>query len=197
MAFTTRHSVLTRIHHGDEVGWQEFYGTYQPLVRLRGRDRGLRNGELDDLLQDVMMSVFKGQKRLPHDPERGRFRDYLRVIIDRRAIDLIRRRKPDALQVDDAEALALPAPNEADAAWDKAWREHVLAQAMHSLEAESSPRNFAIFRAAALAHRPVDEIAVEFEIKSDNVYLIKHRMLTRLRAIAKDWDEFSCGPKAG
>jgi RNA polymerase sigma factor (sigma-70 family) len=189
MAFTTRHSVLTRIHDGDEVGWQEFYATYQPLVRLRGRDRGLRNGELDDLLQDVMLSVFRGQERLPHDPKRGRFRDYLRVIIDRRAIDLIRRRRPDVLQVDDAEALALPAPNDADAAWDKAWREHVLAQALASLKAECSERDFAIFQATAIAHKPVAEIAAEFAVKADNVYLIKHRLLTRLRAIATSWEE--------
>jgi len=77
-AFTTRPSILGRIRSGDELGWEEFVGHYKALVLLRARDRGLSSMESDDLLQDLILELFKGNSVVRFDAEHGtRFRDYL------------------------------------------------------------------------------------------------------------------------
>ena len=90
MAYTTQMSMLLRIKNGSEIGWDEFYDTYRPLIYLRAGDRGLQPDERDELLQNVMVSIFKSEMIFKYDPDRGRFRTYLKNLIDRRAIDLLR-----------------------------------------------------------------------------------------------------------
>lgn len=99
MAFTTRHTILGRIREGSELGWDEFFGMYQPLVRLRGRDHGLNDAEVEDLVQDVMVEVFKGKTAEKFDPSKGKFRYYLKTIIDRRSWRIIKRRQKDVGQL--------------------------------------------------------------------------------------------------
>ena len=55
MAFTTRGSLLSAVRRGDEVGWQEFYDMYKPLILLRGSDLRLSQTEKEDLVQLVML----------------------------------------------------------------------------------------------------------------------------------------------
>ena len=92
MAFTTRLSLIARMADGSEVTWQEFYETYKPLIYLRGRDRGLNDEELKDLCQDAVLSIFNGKDKFCYDQSKGRFRNYLKVIVDRRAFAIIKKR---------------------------------------------------------------------------------------------------------
>jgi DNA-directed RNA polymerase specialized sigma24 family protein len=90
MAFTTRQSVIQKVKNGDDVGWEEFDQCYRKLIFLRAADRGIKEAEREDLLQNVMVSLFKYNSVLHYDIEKGRFRDYLKAIIDRQAFTLIK-----------------------------------------------------------------------------------------------------------
>lgn len=61
MAFTTRGSLLSAVRRGDEVGWDEFYAMYKPLILLRGGLR-LSQTEKEELVQLVMLDFFKGSR---------------------------------------------------------------------------------------------------------------------------------------
>ena len=67
MAFTTRLSLLARIGKGDEVSWRDFYRTYRPLILLRGGDHFLTETEKEELIQEVLLSVFKGAENFHYD----------------------------------------------------------------------------------------------------------------------------------
>ena len=82
MAFTTRKSLLSKIKQGDEISWEEFYASYRPLILLRAGDLGLTQTEKDDLVQIVMSEFFKGSRDFQYDRGKGRFRDYLKSIIN-------------------------------------------------------------------------------------------------------------------
>ncbi|MDP6504298.1 MAG: sigma-70 family RNA polymerase sigma factor [Planctomycetota bacterium] len=189
MPFTTRQSVLLRIREGDEIGWEEFYELYSPLVRLRGSDRGLASAELDDLSQEVMVSIFQGEKQFRYDRARGRFRDYLRTIIDRRAIDLLRKRRENE-QLDELKSYGRePESNdhhEMERRWELAWQEQMLRQGLFELEEESSVPSFQAFHRVVMCGQKPADVARELEMNVDNIYLIKHRLLKRLRDLIQD-----------
>ena len=67
MAYTTRKSLLLAIGRGDEVSWKEFYDTYRPLIVFCARGR-LAPDEIDDLVQKVMVKIFRSGERFRYDP---------------------------------------------------------------------------------------------------------------------------------
>ena len=81
MAYTTKKSLLEAIRCGDEVSWYEFYETYRPLIVVRGRDYKLNAVEIDELIQSVMLRFFDRSRSFVYDRSKGKFRDYLGVMI--------------------------------------------------------------------------------------------------------------------
>ena len=148
--FTTRRTLLQKLNMGSQVAWDDFDQTYRKLIILRGRDRGLRQDELDDLVQMVLINIFKSNSIFKYDGSKGRFRDYLKTITDRRAFDLIRKRK-DALQSlsdmgDNSIILSSDDHDKAEAHWDDEWQKHLLEQAIQYISAEVQPQTIEIFR---------------------------------------------------
>ena len=87
MKFTTNYDILNKVKDNDEIAWEQFYKFYAPLIRLHGRDCGLKEQYLEDLIQNVMITLSMQMPGFVYDPSRGRFRDYLRKIIRARAND--------------------------------------------------------------------------------------------------------------
>ncbi len=92
MAFTTRGSLLARLRKGDEISWEDFYNTYKTLILLRGGDFYLTQTEKEELVQLVTLTFFNTSKYFHYDNTQGRFRDYLKTIINHKAIDIKRKR---------------------------------------------------------------------------------------------------------
>jgi len=185
MAFTTRHTVLGRIRMGEELGWEEFVAIYKPLIRLRGRDRGLDDGEADDLVQDVLLEVFKGNVVVKFDPERGcRFRDYLKVIIDRCAFKVIGKRQKRTVPLgDEVDAVdqAAGAATAFEDRWNAAWRKHMLRQAEEAVKKHVKANAWLVFKRTVLEGVEPRVVAEELSMSVNNVYVTKHRMLERMR----------------
>jgi len=60
MAYTTKKSLLSKIKQGDEIAFIDFYKIYTPLILLRGSDYKLSATEKNDLIQETVLSIFKG-----------------------------------------------------------------------------------------------------------------------------------------
>jgi RNA polymerase sigma factor (sigma-70 family) len=196
MAFTTRMSVLARVREGSEVGWQEFHDMYRALILLRGGDRGLRPAEKEDLVQDVLLAFFKQHDRFVYDRAKGRFRNYLRTIIDRCAFKIIRRRPPAEREISVLEAdgvfLASDDNEKFNARWDRAWEQLVLQQALDEVRDLVKEQTYAAFRMYALDGIPPADIAEALGLSVASVYVAKNRVVERLRgivaAMGEDWD---------
>jgi RNA polymerase sigma-70 factor (ECF subfamily) len=190
MAYTTRMSMLLRIKDGNEIGWDEFYDTYRPLIHLRAGDRGLLPDERDELLQNVMISIFKSKMIFSYDPEKGRFRTYLKNLVDRRAIDLLRKRRPEVADLDTLEEQGRQ-PSSSDhekqeRRWEKAWRQHLLRQGLVEVQRHVTEPIYQAFRRCTLERQDPKGVAKDLGISVASVYMAKHRVLARLRVILSD-----------
>lgn len=180
MGYTTKKSLLEEIRNGNEVSWFEFERTYRPLILLRGKDYKLSVLEKEELCQQVLLDIFRGRSHFQYNPEKGRFRDYLRRVISRNAIDIIRRRKsvetpsPDIEEGQDSLLESL---------WEEEWLSHILSQALFKLRSEMDPRIYQAFHLYVMEEKSAEEVAQFLEISKNSVYIIKSRALCRLKQI--------------
>lgn len=133
-----------------------FVMTYGPAVRRYLRALLSDEHEVDEALQDLLVQVTeKGFTRV--DPERGRFRDYLKAVVRNAARARLRRRPPD--RAGGAELAQLPdASASAEAAWLAEWQRCVLNKAWRGLERHqrAAPGNL-FFTVLRLAGEHTDE----------------------------------------
>ena len=122
-AYTTRASIFLRLQADGsldrELGWQEFTEKYARVIAGFARNAGLRAQDADDVLQDVLLGFFRVSDQFDYDPERGRFRGYLKRVTLNAIRARHRRKRPSTFIKDDydppAEICRTPTH-----AWDRA-----------------------------------------------------------------------------
>ena len=77
----TRQSLLVRAQTGEEAAWKDLTALYRPLILGWLHRQGVPAGDVEDLTQDVLLSVVKHLPAFEHSGRRGAFRAWLRSII--------------------------------------------------------------------------------------------------------------------
>src|SRR5271155_2317488 len=83
----TRQSLLLRAQSGEEDAWTDLADLYRPLIIGWLRRQGVPPVDLEDLSQDVLLSVVKHLRTFEHSGNRGAFRSWLRTIVCSRTTD--------------------------------------------------------------------------------------------------------------
>ena len=179
MAFTTRGSLLSAVRRGDEVGWDEFYAMYKPLILLRGGDLRLSQTEKEELVQLVMLDFFKGSRSFVYDKSKGRFK----------AWDLMRKRQDGTVSIESDDFGIEELPAEAEDHWENEWRELVLVQAFEELKLKCEPTTLQSYDYFVRQNLSAKEVANLLDIKPNAVYQHKARVEEMLREIIKSLDE--------
>ncbi|MBQ6473106.1 MAG: sigma-70 family RNA polymerase sigma factor, partial [Victivallales bacterium] len=141
MAYTTRKDLFRKVHERDDAAWRKFDEMYTPMILLRAKDLRLMPSEVDELKQNVRLAVFKNDACGRHNPELGRFRDYLRRIITNCAYDILNARK-SSIQV-----ASVPEKEDesSDQAFEDEWRQYILEKAMEEVRAHCDETTFMAF----------------------------------------------------
>lgn len=80
---------------GDEeqVLWRQFEQRYKAAICGIGKQRRLSPADCDALATDVLSDVQRYLRDFDYNPQRGRFRDWLRTIVHSKATDINRRQR--------------------------------------------------------------------------------------------------------
>ena len=117
-AGTTNPTLLNRLGDWrDREAWVDFVTRYDPVIRLSCRRYRLDADTTEELCQRVWIDLARRMRTFRYDPGRT-FRGWLRRLCQSRAIDLLRKKKADAVQsLEDqpAESLLQDAPDDFDA----------------------------------------------------------------------------------
>lgn len=188
MIYTTRKTLLEAIKDGDDVSWHEFYDTYRALIILHGSDYKLAVDEKEELVQMVLLEIFRKCKTFHYDRSQGRLRDYLRRIIGGKAVDILRQRKTNHVSADvldyhhDRDSLL-------EQAWESEWQVHLLSQAINVLRSQLEPVTFQAFELHVINEKPAKDVAMFLDISVNMVYVAKSRSVKKLRSIIQELQE--------
>ena len=94
----TRPTLLSKVRRGDEEGWRQFYELYENFVYSAARGAGLSHQESQDIVQEAMVTVSNYIDSFLPDPSRGRFRTWLRKIVQSRIADQYRKKKRNPIE---------------------------------------------------------------------------------------------------
>src|SRR5271166_4073708 len=83
----TRQSLLLRAQIGETDAWRILTVLYRPLILGWLNRQGVPARDLEDLSQEVLLSVVKHLPGFEHSGRRGAFRSWLRTIVCRRTAD--------------------------------------------------------------------------------------------------------------
>ncbi len=97
-AGTTNPTLLNRLcDWRDHEAWVDFVTRYDPVIRLSCRRYRLDAETTDELCQRVWIDLARRMRTFRYDPGKT-FRGWLRRLCQSRAIDLLRKKKADAVQ---------------------------------------------------------------------------------------------------
>lgn len=120
-------------------------GYWGPVVALLSLRWHLDHADAEDLAQEFFAAAFEKQWFSRYAPERGRFRTFLRTLLDRFAADAVRARHRlkrggglTAESLDAADLQAPDTPDETDARVHAEWVRSVLALALDALREEGA-----------------------------------------------------------
>lgn len=179
---TTHASLIARLSdREDPVAWREFCDRYEELIRGFARRRGVTGSDADDVLQEVMLALTKAMPGFRYNPDKGKFRSYLKTVV---VHAIFRRscqnRQPAPLREDESAAGVPAAESAQEEAWEQEWRQYHLRTAMRMVRAEFSESDLAAFDLYVQQQRPAEETARTLGISLDRVYQAKSRIVRRL-----------------
>lgn len=170
----------------DSEDWRRLNDIYLPMIRKwLARVPGMQPDDVSDLAQEVLVVVFKELPKFERQRE-GSFRAWLRCVkVNRvRAHWKERRRQPSAAGGDaTGNFLAQLEDPDSELAreWDCQHNQAVFKQLLAIVKPDFEVRTWNAFERFALDDIPAANVAAEFGISENAVFLAKSRILERLR----------------
>ena len=187
-----------------ETAWEEFFNLYHYPIRIVVRSAFRRYGwyaatdhDVADVVTYVFESIFRGQEKFDLDPTRGRFRQFLSSLCQRRTVDFIRKhRKRGLLDSLDAGALdhsnapecALVVTPSIDEEERRGFETALLGTLLAELRQQVSPQTYLIFELVKLTGHTPAEVAAQLGVKRAVVDNSIYKALKKLRALAAEPD---------
>lgn len=186
----TRQSLLLRAQTGDAEAWKDLTDLYRPLILGWLNRQGVPACDLEDLSQEVLLSVVKHLPSFQHSGRRGAFRTWLRTVVCSRTTDYWRAIDTGALARGGSGATAaLQQISDPDSALNRQWDEehdrYVLDCLLDLIEEEFEPLTLKAFRRLALDGVRGAEVAQELGLSVAAAYVAKSRVLQRIREVAE------------
>lgn len=178
---TTRVSLLLRIKNRDDgVAWREFDAIYRPMLRKFALAYGADATEADDVVQHCMAAIHKHIDRFEYDPSKGRFKGWLKTLVNNRIRNLIRKRKERIAMTGDFAAAAAAESQDPEAVFEKIWMDEHLTHALRLVRREVEEKTFNAFVDYVIKERPVEEICAEHGLNANQVHKSKYRLTKKL-----------------
>jgi RNA polymerase sigma-70 factor (ECF subfamily) len=179
---TTRATLLLRIRNPrDTQAWAEFHDLYAPLLYRYARARGLSHEDAEDVQSTCYETIVRQIRQFDYQKEKGGFKAWLRTFVNRRVIDLMRKRREPL--ADSHELNELPAREPSlDELWEEQWRQQHLLYCVEQVSGDVPEATFQAFQMLVRDHCSVQDVCDRLGLNTNQVYKAKARVVELVRA---------------
>ena len=179
---STNESLLVRAgNRNDQRSWREYYALYAPLIRRHAGHCGLDANDAEDVVQESMAALLKALPQFQYDRSKGRFRSYVRRMVQNKISNRLRQRRSKQLRTHAMATLAAQS-DEVESVWDRDWQRAHLEYCLEQVSTRFAPEKLAAFRAYALEGQDIAAVCKRYKLTPNQVYLAKSRIVRRLRS---------------
>ncbi|HEY7310950.1 MAG TPA: sigma-70 family RNA polymerase sigma factor [Gemmataceae bacterium] len=167
-----------------EEAWEAFDARYRDVILGWCLRRGLPPDGAEDLTQDILLKLFQQLPHYKHDPKRGQFRAWLKVLVNNTVTDFGRRRQrqPERGGVGGTaflERLAALASPEATTELSGAIEDQaqtIAAEVLQRVRVKLKKTTWQAFFQTMVEQRPAAEVAAELNLSVATVYKANYRV---------------------
>ncbi len=173
-------TLLDHVRLGNQPdAWPRFVRLYTPLLRAWAARQGLRDADADDLTQEVLVKLMDELPKYTRADGQS-FRGWLYRVTANRCADFRRRVATRTLPA--ATGLATVSAEAPLFDFEEVeYRRSLVNRGLELIRAEFNERTWAAFHRLMIENIPAAEVARELGMTENAVYLVRHRVLTRLR----------------
>ncbi|TWT41968.1 RNA polymerase sigma factor [Phycisphaerae bacterium RAS1] len=182
---TTRLSILARVKNvADADAWRQFDSIYRPILTRYARARGLDAADVDDVVQHCMAALVTHVRGFEYDASRGRFRSWLRTIVNNHIRNLWAKRREG--QADTAAFAGVADDNGPDQEFERIWTQEHLRHCLEQVRRELRPEEYDAFHMHVIADASVDDTCAKFGLAPNQLYKLKWKVTQRLKEAMRE-----------
>jgi len=191
---TTPASLLLRVRNlADQESWEAFVELYGPIILRYVRQKGVRQDDALDLVQDVLQIVMCRIGTFQYDPNKS-FRAWLRTVASNRAKRhfLQHSRKPQSPGGSDHQQIVGQVPdldNDQDDLIEQEWRKRRFEIATKRVRDNVTAQSWKVFELRYHEGLPSAQVAERLDMNIGAVYTSMSRVLVRLKKAMEEIDE--------
>jgi RNA polymerase sigma-70 factor (ECF subfamily) len=193
-ALSTSASLLEEVRQHDPEGWTRLVQLYSPLVYWWCRRKGLASSDVEDVVQEVFVTVMRRITQFQIGRDRpGSFRAWLRTITWVRVADHLRRERQTPAAVGGErlewveEAMAYPRRVERPEPDDVEERQLLLYRVLELVRPEFAEDTWQAFLHTTLEDRKAADVARDLGMSVNSVFSARSRVLRRLRQLLAEY----------
>ena len=178
----TRKTLIQKIcNQYDENSWESFVEIYQPYLYVIIRRMNIPHDEIADLLQNILLKLWKKLPEFTYEPNKAKFRTWLFGITKNHVLNYLRdkqykSKKKDIFCIDQDRANE----SEIDLLMTKEWENYIANKAMERVRASFNGNAIDVFE-RSLKGDSISEIALGMELEESSVYKLRSRVRDRLK----------------
>jgi len=178
------------IRQPDSESWTRLADIYSPLLRGWLGRYGIQSSDVDDLVQEVLLTVSRELPGFEHSERRGAFRSWLRTILVHRLRNFWRARQHRPIATGDSDLMQqldeLADQNSTmSRVWNQQHDQHVVDRVLELIQPKVAPKTWEAFRRRSIEGTAANVVARELGMSIDAVYAAKSRVLKMLRQEAE------------
>lgn len=151
---------------------------FTPLLHRWANRFEIVGSAAEDLLQDAFLVLIRELPKFQYDPNRS-FRAWLWTVFRHTTLAWQKRQPQRGPALEELQELA--APDSVAEATEDEYRRYLIARVMQIVQTDFPQPTWQIFEQVAINGRPGVDVAREFGVSVNAVYLARSRVLARLR----------------
>ena len=183
------HSVLlSKLRDFDErSAWGLVDTHFRAPLEALARRSGLGEGEVQDTVQETLLTFARLHREGKYDPGKGKLRSWLFGIAKKEISNALRSR--GRKETAGEQGLSKVFVTELEGHWQEEWERHLLHRCLKRVQGEVLPRTYEIFVALALGGESAPAVAQQMGVPITVVYNARSRVTKRLQELAQELED--------
>jgi RNA polymerase sigma factor (sigma-70 family) len=180
--WNTQQTLIQRAQNQDDhQAWDDFVSYYESFIKMVLRKANISLSDEDDLIQKVLLRIWKGLPSYAYQKEKARFRTWLSTIIRNTVITHINRDKSKGEKHNSyLQEVDIVSESAIEEVIHQEWMNYVSSIAMKKVEEVFSGNAIEVFK-LSLLEKNAKQIAAELGISEDSVFVLRSRVKARLK----------------
>ncbi len=179
----TRISLLFQLRNLSDTGsWEEFVAIYSPVISQIARRHGVREEDVDDIQQEVLLQMIHTLQRFTKDSRKGRFRSYISQITMNKIRDRWRKSSRHAGNIESPALI----PDVLDSVdhWEEELNREIFQSVLQRVQQLSKEKTWMCFDQHVLQKRSAAFVAEELGLTENAVFVNCSRTMARIRKLS-------------